>query len=108
MLYFIGLISFVFFVFSCFFIICSTLLYDGIPQLGLNLSGAGIFSVAAVIGAIAFGFSYYKSSQKVSSPTWDPASGFHPLQAVSLEKALHHLPRAQISNRNEEYQDQFT
>jgi PiT family inorganic phosphate transporter len=96
-----------FFVFSCFFIICSTLLYDGIPQLGIDLGGAGAFSVSAVIGAIAFGFSY-KSVQKISQPILEPASGFQPFQAVSLEKALHHLQRAQLSNRNVAYQEQFT
>ncbi len=34
--------------------------------------------------------------------------GFHPFQAISLKKALHHLQRVHLANRNEEYGTQIS
>jgi phosphate/sulfate permease len=36
------------------------------------------------------------------------ADGFHPHQAVSLEKALHHLQRVHISNQSKSYSEQIS
>lgn len=94
-------------VFSCTFVIFISLFYDGIPQLKLELHPVTLVSLSASIGLVAF-FLSHRSVQKISRPRLEPASGFHPAQAVSLEKALHHLQRAHLSNRNEPYSSQFS
>ncbi|MCC6128059.1 MAG: inorganic phosphate transporter [Chlamydiae bacterium] len=96
-----------FLVFSCFFVIFIGLFYDGIPQFDIPLHPGAVVSLAATAGLIAFFFSH-QSVKKISSPSLGVASGFHPAQSISLEKALHHLRRAHLSNRNESYADQFS
>ncbi|MBS0625126.1 MAG: inorganic phosphate transporter [Verrucomicrobia bacterium] len=97
-----------YFVFFCFFIATLSLLYNGLSQLNLDLEVAGALSISATVGLLAFLFSY-KYVQKIpGSPEHEPPSGFQPYQAVSLEKALHHLQRARLSNQNEQFQSQFT
>lgn len=96
-----------FLVFSCVFVIFISLFYDGIPQLNTELHPAALVSLSASVGLIAF-FLSHRSVQKISSPQLETASGFHPAQAVSLQKALHHLRRAHLSNRNEPYAGQFS
>ncbi len=96
-----------FLVFFCVFIVFIGLFYDGIPQLGTPLPSSAVASLAAGVGLIGFFFSH-RSVRKISSPSLELVSGFHPAQAVSLEKALHHLQRAHLSNRNESYAEKFS
>lgn len=94
-------------VFSCFFIVCIGLFYDGIPGFDIPLHPGAVVSLAASLGLIAFFFSH-RSVQKIANPPLEIAPSFHPTQAVSLEKALHHLQRATLSNRSEPHAELFS
>lgn len=94
-------------VFFSFFTIFISFLHGGIPQLNLHLSGFASVSLSCSIGLLAYFFSY-KFVQTIASPIPEPAAGFHPAQAISLEKALKHLQRAHLSNQNPSYTQEFS
>jgi PiT family inorganic phosphate transporter len=94
-------------VFFCFFTIFISLLHGGIPQLNIQFSGLTSVSLSASFSLLAYFFSY-KFVQTIASPELEPTTGFHPVQANSLEKTLTHLQGAHLSNHNEPYQEKFT
>lgn len=60
------------------------------------------FLLAAAIGLTTACASIF-FVRRISGPALQLADGFHPYQAVSLQKAVHHLQRAHLANRNEAY-----
>ncbi|MDE3045753.1 MAG: inorganic phosphate transporter [Verrucomicrobiota bacterium] len=67
------------------------------PALGLSLS---IGLVAALLSRFFL--------RRRPEPELVSVEGFNPYQAVSLEKALHHLQRVHLSNRNDSYGEQIS
>ncbi|PIS02185.1 MAG: inorganic phosphate transporter [Chlamydiae bacterium CG10_big_fil_rev_8_21_14_0_10_42_34] len=88
-----------YFVFFCFAIITLSMLFHG---LNLNLSTVDSLLISGCVGLSA-ALASKLVVRRIAEPTLQLADGFHPYQAVSLQKALHHLQRVHISNRNEEY-----
>lgn len=93
-----------YFVFFCFGVGTLSIVYQG---LNLNLSAGAAFSISSFVGLSAALFSRVLV-QRASEPTPQLSNGFHPYQAVSLEKALHHLQRVHLSNRNESYSKEIS
>jgi len=93
-----------YFVFLCFSVVTLSMLFHG---LSLDLSTGTALLISASVGLTAALISY-PLVRRISEPTLQLADGFHPYQAVSLEKALHHLQRVHLSNRNETYQTQIS
>ena len=96
-----------FFVFLCFTIAPLSLLYEGLAQLKLDFTFAQAFPFSIGIGIVASLISAWllKKLPQSPAPQWE---GFHPQQAVSLEKAVHHLRRAQLSLDHGPYSDVLT
>ncbi len=95
-----------FFVFLCFTVMMLSLLSDRLSA-QLGLSSGIIFSLSLSIGLLAALISYFLV-RRVPESALQTADGFHLHQAVSLEKALHHLQRVHLSNRNEGYSEQIS
>lgn len=93
-----------YFVFLCFGVGTLSIVYHG---LNLELSFPYAFSLATLVGALASVLSRF-FVQKLSEPALALSDGFHPYQAVSIEKALHHLRRVHLSNQNEAYSDEIS
>lgn len=93
-----------YFVFLCFSVVTLSMVYHG---LGLDLSTGTALSISASVGLIAALISR-PLVQRVSEPSLQLANDFHPYQAVSLEKALHHLQRVHLTNRNDSYSDEIS
>jgi phosphate/sulfate permease len=89
-----------FFVFLCFNIVTLSLFYHGLSQMDLDLSFSFAFSISCTISLAAALLSYKLIGRLSPSETPLP-SGFHPAQAVSLEKALHHMQRVHLSNQSD-------
>lgn len=88
-----------FLVFLCFAVATLSVVYHG---LNLNLSLSTAITLSLLIGLTASLLSRPFINRMNDEPI-PAADGFHPYQAVSLEKALHHLQRVHLSNRNESY-----
>lgn len=93
-----------YFVFLCFSVVTLSMLFHG---LNLDLSTSTALLISIAVGLLAAIISRFLV-QRISEPTPQLAGGFNPYQAVSLEKALHHLQRVHLSNRNDTYQDQIS
>lgn len=93
-----------FFIFLCFTVAAMSFVYHG---LSWDLSFATLFSISASIGLCAALLSRLLLT-KIAEPTPQPNHGFHSFQAVSLEKALHHLQRVHLSNRNPSYASEIS
>jgi len=96
-----------FFVFLCFTVASLSLLFHGLSQLDMNLSIGVALSISVSIGLVAAIISHFLV-QRIPESAFQLSDGFHPYQAVSLEKALHHLQRVHLSNRNEVYEEQIS
>jgi len=88
-----------YFVFLCFSVVTLSVLCEG---LNLEIPVGMAFLISGAVGLTAALISRLLV-QRITEPTLQLADGFHPYQAVSLEKALHHLQRVHLSNRNETY-----
>lgn len=94
-----------YFVFLCFSIVTLSLVYQG---LHLDLSAGPALSISALVGLAAALVSRSLTKKTLLEPALELSSpGFHPYQSVSLEKALHHLQRVHLSNRNDSYSDEI-
>ncbi len=93
-----------YFVFLCFTIVTLSMLFHG---LNLDMSLATALLISISVGLFAAIISLFLV-QRISEPALQTVEGFHPYQAVSLEKALHHLQRVHLSNRNETYSQQIS
>jgi phosphate/sulfate permease len=89
-----------FFVFMCFLVV--SLSICGNHQILSHLDFAEAFSISCCISFAAALLSYRFLSSRPPPPTL-LTSSFHPAQAVSLEKALHHIQRVHLSNRSADY-----
>ena len=96
-----------FFVFLCFGVGTLSFLYQGLAQLDFDLSFGLALSIASCIGMAAAAVSALLV-RRISQSAFQFSDGFHPYQAVSLEKALHHLQRVHLSNRSETYGDRIS
>jgi phosphate/sulfate permease len=96
-----------YFVFLCFTVASLSFLYQGLAQLHLDLRGDTALSISLSIGLAAALISFLLV-QRISHPPLQLSEGFQPYQAVSLEKALHHLQRVHLGNRNESYNEQIS
>ncbi len=94
------------FVFLCFSVIMLSLLSDRLAE-HFGLSSGIIFSISISVGLAAAMISYFLV-QRIPELALQPTDGFHLHQAVSLEKALHHLQRVHLSNRNEGHSEQIS
>lgn len=96
-----------FFVFLCFTVASLSLFFQGLSHLDLHLSNSAAFWISVGIGLVAaLGSALWIRKRPINTPFLSPA-GFHPQQAVSLEKSLYHLQRVQLSNQNESYHAQI-
>lgn len=93
-----------YFVFLCFSVVTLSMLFHG---LNLDLSTSTALLISGGVGLCAALISL-PLVQRISEPPLQLADGFHPYQAVSLEKALHHMQRVHLSNQNETYKDQIS
>ncbi len=93
-----------FFIFLCFAAATLSVLFHG---LNLDLSLGPAFLISAAVGLTAALISRPLIA-RISDPTLQPAETSHPYQAVSLEKALHHLQRVHLSNRSESYAEEIS
>ncbi len=96
-----------FFVFLCFTVASLSLCFHGLDQLDLNLPIGVALSISVSVGLVAAIISHFLV-QRIPESAFQLADGFHPYQAVSLEKALHHLQRVHLTNRNEVYEEQIS
>ncbi|HSX10931.1 MAG TPA: inorganic phosphate transporter [Chlamydiales bacterium] len=83
-----------YFVFLCFSVVTLSILFQSVdystPTACLISIAVGLF--AAILSGLLV--------QRNSDPALQLTDGFNPYQAVSLEKALHHLQRVHLSNHN--------
>lgn len=91
-------------VFLCFAVVTLSILFHG---LSLEISNSLAFSLSGLVGLIAALFSRL-FVHRFTEPALQTTEGFHAYQAVSLEKALHHLQRVHLSNRNESYAEEIS
>jgi len=91
-----------FFVFMCFNVICLSLCYHGLAQADLDFPLSYAFSISCAISLAAALLSYTLIRNRPAASSL-LESGFHPAQAVSLEKALHHMQRVHLSNRSDSH-----
>lgn len=96
-----------YFVFLCFTVASMSLFFHGLVQLDLDLSIGSALSLSVSIGLIAAIISLWLV-QKIPNSSFEAADEFNPYQAVSLEKALHHMQRVHLSNRNETHREQIS
>jgi phosphate/sulfate permease len=90
------------FVFLCFAFATLSLLYQGLSQLKLDLSFSLAFSLSCTVGGLAALASLFLV-RRLPDAAYSHPGGSHAYQAVSLEKALHHLQRAHLANRTPSY-----
>ncbi len=93
-----------YFVFLCFTVVSLSMVYHG---LDLELPAGTALSLSLLIGLAAALISI-PLFRRISEPSLQLATGFHPYQSVSLDKALHHLQRVHLSNRNESYSEEIS
>lgn len=93
-----------YFVFLCFTLAPLSFLYQGLSQLNLDFTLAQALPFSISIGMIAFFVSswWIKRLPQTSPLQW---GGVHPQQALSLEKAIHHLRRAQLPQHHSQYSE---
>jgi phosphate/sulfate permease len=94
-------------VFACFAISVLCFLYQGLHQLHLNLSPLYALSISCGVGITALQTSRWLF-RRAPLPLPPAPDCFHPFQAVSLQKALHHMQRVHLSNRNDQYSEQIS
>lgn len=92
------------FVFFCFSIVTLSIVYHSL-NLDLSIGAAGSIScsIGLVAALISRPFLY-----RATEPVLQLEGGFHPYQAVSLEKAIHHLQRVHLSNQNSTYASEIS
>lgn len=93
-----------YFAFFSIFILSLSLLYHGLSN---PLSPFYAFALSVVFGLIAAIFTLVLA-KKIPDPPFQLSDGFHPSQAVSLDKALYHLQKVHLSNQSEQYKDQIS
>ncbi len=86
-----------FFAFFCFAIFVLSLLYEGLSNLHLNLSLPKALLISVSVGALAF-FLYFFLVRNMTTEKKGEASSVSPQHLLSLEKALKHLQRVQLSS----------
>jgi phosphate/sulfate permease len=96
-----------FFVFLCFTVASLSFLYQGLAQIEFNLPFGLALSVSSFIGISASWISSFLV-KRIPESAYQLSDGFHPYQAVSLEKALHHLQRVHLCNRSEAHSRQIS
>jgi phosphate/sulfate permease len=93
-----------FFIFLCFAVATMSFVYHG---LSCDFSFATLFSLSCLVGLLAALLSR-PFLLKITEPALQSNHGFHSYQTVSLEKALHHLQRVHLSNRNPSYASEIS
>jgi len=91
-----------FFVFLCFTVVALTLCSHR-PDLSTKLA----IGLSCLIG-LAAAMASRLVVQRITTPSLQTAEGVTPYQAVSLEKALHHLQRVHLSNRDAAYSSEIS
>lgn len=91
-----------FFVFLCFNVVLLSLFYHGLNQVAFNLSFSTALSISCAISLIAALISQFLI-RRISESEMQLVESPAPYQAVSLEKALHHMQRVHLSNQNTAY-----
>jgi PiT family inorganic phosphate transporter len=94
-------------VFFCFTVVCLSFLFQGLKQLDLNLCFSTALLISCSVGLIGSILSILYVRKKLTFTEAPQIQGLNPYQAVSLEKALHHLTRVHLYNRDPSYQTQI-
>ncbi len=95
-------------VFLCFLIASMSFLYHGLKHLDLDLSFAHALFFSSLIGGFAALLSQGLFILRTSQIQTVQFDGFHPFQAVSLEKALHHMQKVQRTNQDGRFGEKIT
>ncbi len=95
------------FVFLCIALLSWSLLYNGQLKTNLNLDLTSSIALSCCFGSLA-AFAGYLFVRRSPQSAFQTASDFLPDQAVGLEKALHHLQRVYLSNRNSAVRDKIS
>lgn len=95
------------FVFLCLSVATLSFLYHGLAQIDFDLSFFSALTAASIIGIFGAALSSL-AVRRIPESAFQLSDGFNPYQAVSLEKALHHLQRVHLSNRSEMYGEQIS
>lgn len=85
-----------YFVFFCFGVVTLSALFHGFQ---LSFSNSSALLLSATVGLCA-ALGSRLLVRRIHEPALQLEGGFHPYQAVSLEKSLHHLQRVHLSNRS--------
>jgi inorganic phosphate transporter, PiT family len=89
-----------FLVFICFFVFSMSLLFDGLTSLKLDLNFSKALLISIPIASIAF-FISYLLFKKVKITPFQSTEQTHPEHVISLEKALKHLKRIELTSKDE-------
>lgn len=95
------------FVFLCFTVVMLSFLYNGLAQFDFNFSLGVAIPCSACFGLIGALVSS-RLVRRIPDSAFQMAEGMNSYQAVSLEKALHHLQRAHLSNRSKDFDAPIT
>jgi predicted phosphate transport protein (TIGR00153 family) len=95
-----------YFVFLCLTTASMSLFFHGHSQINYNLSIGNALSLSVSIGLVGAFISHFLV-QRIPEPAYQLSEGLLPYQAVSLEKALHHLQRLHLSNPNIVYEEKI-
>lgn len=90
-------------VFFCFLIASMSFLYEGLKQLELNIPLSLSIIGSLVIASLAALISQKLGAIKYPDETLQ-FEGFHPYQTERLERAIYHMQRVQISNRDDRFE----
>ena len=93
-----------FLVFLVFSVATLSIVYHG---LNLDLSLSTALSGSCLVGFVGSILSR-PFIMRMHEPALPAGDGFLPIQAVSLEKAIHHLQRVHLSNRNQTYSKEIS
>jgi len=89
-----------FLVFGCFFVFSMSLLFEGLSNLNLDLSFSKALIFSSPIALLAFLISYLLV-QKIKVTPFQTTEQAHPEHVISIEKALKHLKRVQLTAKDE-------
>lgn len=93
-------------VFFVFFVMTLVTVYKGLKNLNLDLSGPQAIGVATAVGLLGSAIGWWLASRLKPSEPMTPDEQLVPeaarLNQRSLEKAIHHLRRVQISSEGQE------
>lgn len=92
------------FIFFVIFVLSLSVIYNGLHNLNLHLSFGESCLFSACLGVLAFVISTFLV-RKISVRAFEFSTSHHPQQVVSLEKAIKHVERVNLSTSDDETKD---